>query len=246
MPTISETITGDTPVSVDLLTLVRTDTDETIGTMPQPMTLVNGAWVYTFTAPTAGLTYAYTFRMTWADTSSDDAAGTFVDRSTAAEGYYVQHAKVIRKAGVGNFAQYSNLGDIDSLLADEANAQEAFNEIDRYVDERARFFGLTAETGATPPHWIATTNASFGRISDLASADAIAELYQARGRSGDENNKAEGQMSDLRDAARKELDEILQALAARGVADAGTGGIEVVMPSCDPCRLYPAGWPAVY
>lgn len=153
--------------------------------------------------------------------------------ATSADGYYAKHAKMLRKAGALNLASYTNL-DNDTTDEDEQVLQEAMDEADRYVDTRARVLRLTADSGATSPHMIAADNVYFDRISDLASAIAVAEVYRARGFTGDTNNQAEGQMADMDKRAKEELDQILDAVRIDQALAVGSDGMAVLTRPCNP------------
>lgn len=153
-----------------------------------------------------------------------EAGGT----ATSAEGYYAKHAKMLRKAGTHNLALYTNL-DNDTTDEDEDVLQEAMDEADRYVDTRARVKRLTADSGAAP-HMIGTDNDYYERISDLASAIAVAEVYRARGFTGDTNNQAEGQMADMDKRAKAELDEIFGAIGAADEEGGNDPGAFAMVP----------------
>jgi hypothetical protein len=149
-----------------------------------------------------------------------------------AEGYYAKRQKILEIAGANNFGAAFNLDNAETV-ADETLVQDVMDRIDRYVDSRARYWGLAVEAGATTPHVIAATNADFGRISDLASADARVEGYFLRGSPQADENTPEpaGQMARMRKEAREELDEILSRIRQTQLAAAGgNDGIEVVVP----------------
>jgi len=187
------------------------------------------------------------------DTSGNPVASTTLGTFTVsvpvpgeAEGYYAKHAKMKRKAGINNLAIYSNL-DNNTTDEDEDILQEAMDEADRYVDARALVLGVTADDGVTDGHILATTNTYFGRVSDLASAIAVAELYRARGVTGDAQNTAEGQMADMDAKAKAELDTILANIRIADEISVGSDGAEVLnthgraTTTCRPC--YPVAWP---
>jgi hypothetical protein len=156
----------------------------------------------------------------------------------AAEGYYVKRAKVVATAGQDNFDLGFNL-DNTATVADEDIAQGVFDLGDRYVDSRCIVLGVAADAGATAPHYLATTNAIFDMLGDWASRWARAQGYLLRGSRDDNSDKAEGQMAKMKDEAEKRIDELLYAAKATAATDAGTTGIEVIMPAC--CSHTPCG-----
>jgi len=234
MATLSITIAGDTPTGISLTSLVRTDTSAQLLVSPASMTLSGGSWIYTFTEPTAGLTYTYQYTITWSDGSTVDEAGTFEGAISVADGYYVKRAKVIHTAGQDNFDLGFNL-DTSATTADETIAQAIFDQGDRFVDSRALLAGISK---ATASHYLDTTNAIFDAISDWASRWARAQGYLLRGVTGNEDSaKAEGQMRDMRDEAEAKIDELLKFTALNGWT---FDGIKVVGPSnwnCAPCGI---------
>jgi len=165
--------------------------------------------------------------------------------STSVDGYYAKHQKMKFRAGVRNLAIYSQL-DNDATTEDEDNLQLAMDEADSYVDTRARVLALTADTGTSNGHMIGTDNVYFQRISDLASDIALAFIYSARGFTGDQSNVVEGQMADMDQKARAELDQILDAVRVAQAVAAGSDGAAVVVAQCRPCEyrgpLHRWGW----
>lgn len=89
MTTISIVITGDTPTSVSLIALTRDDTGLTPEgvTLPASLTLMLGAWVYSFTdtqSPATG--YHYTYQLNWPDGSSNQQLGSIPAPPPSANG----------------------------------------------------------------------------------------------------------------------------------------------------------------
>lgn len=159
-----------------------------------------------------------------------------------AEGYYAKYATMRRKVGPLNLAAFSNLDASGQVYTEDSTiVQEGMDEADRYVDERARYCGITVDSLATSPHVIATSNVHFGRISDLASAIADAEIYRARGLTGDANNE-EGQMSDMDKRAKAELDQIFSTMLGEQAASVGSNGAEVIKVPCA-VPVYCGYWP---
>jgi hypothetical protein len=249
-------VTGPGGDIVPVLVSVDTNTNGTPRTATYRLTPPGGSWdnadngtyhVWTDDPPLSVF-----------DTSANPVAtadiGTFtvtVPAEGAADGYYAKHMKMSRKAGPNNLASYTNLDSSGNgtPTEDETILQEAMDEADRYVDTRARTMSLTADAGTTANHMVATDNVYFDRISDLASAIAVAEVYRARGVTGDATNNAEGQMADMDKRAREELDDILEAvridqLLAAGIA--GSAGMEVIAAPCLRPYGYGYGWRGVY
>ncbi len=161
----------------------------------------------------------------------------------SAEGYYVKRERVLELAGQDNFDAEGNL-DSNAIVADETVVQNIFDLGDRFVDSRAFILGVTKDSGATSPHYLATTNAAFDFISDWASRWARAQLYLIRGVTGSEDAaKAEGQMRDMRDEAETRIDELLILVLNGQIVDAGSDGAKVYTSyhPCWPCAPY--GWP---
>lgn len=110
---ISLTITGDTPSSISVLTLMRADTGTTPAgvSLPHAMTLANGAWTYSFTdrqSPSTG--YNYTYQLNWSDGSSDPGSG-FLPAATVtgtAAGYYASQSDLGNKYDLMNISIWSN------------------------------------------------------------------------------------------------------------------------------------------
>lgn len=161
--------------------------------------------------------------------------------ASTAEGYYVKRAKVIRTAGQDNFDLGFNL-DNTATVADEAVAQGIFDLADRFVDSRCVVLGVARDAGATSPHYLAMTNALFDMLGDWASRWARAQGYLLRGSRESAEDKAEGQMAKMKEESEGRINELLYAAKAAAALDAGTTGIEVIMPACHPhgpCYPYP-------
>lgn len=64
-------ITGDVPASVELISLLRTDTNQTPAgvSLPAAMTQVGSAWNYKFADPASGLLYTGVYQINWPDGS---------------------------------------------------------------------------------------------------------------------------------------------------------------------------------
>lgn len=113
--TITRVITGDVSdlTGVTLLTLVRADTGASV-TIPGGgvFTLGTGnAWSIAFTSPASGLTYAYTYRRTFADGSHLDGAGTVVDATGTYTGRYTSEQKIGAWIGEANLTNYADVND---------------------------------------------------------------------------------------------------------------------------------------
>jgi phage gp36-like protein len=126
---ISLSITGDeTPTAVTLLTLKRADTGTDID--PSDWSDAQGdftqdgdTWSISFTAPSAGLTYSYTYRLTWTDGTHDDEGGTLTDYAASYEGDIITEAELRLFMGTQNASEMLD-GDGDGN-ADSGAARQA-------------------------------------------------------------------------------------------------------------------------
>lgn len=193
MPTIQLTINGDTPASVTLLDLKRSDTNEAVAGVGTPAAFSDegdGVWSFTFAAPEEGLHYHYTCRLTWDDGTTTDLTGTLDDLSSQAAGRYVTQAFMEEVRGTANIREWSAKGD--EAETDVRAVQAAIDAAESRID---------AELGRM--YWVPLTN--------LTDADALAvrliaeplasyNLYMQRGEPQEDDNVA-GDLERARDEA---------------------------------------------
>jgi phage gp36-like protein len=112
--TITRTISGDTPSSVTLLTLIRQDTGANVPVtppLPQPFALfAGGQWSFgPFTDPGPSLTYTYAYQVNWPDGSYDQASDTLLGPGRVAAGYYAIQADIENVFGSYNVSRWSDM-----------------------------------------------------------------------------------------------------------------------------------------
>jgi hypothetical protein len=111
MPTIEFDITGDEqPDSVQLIELVRSDTDETPAGVVLPLDFETndaGHWSVVFAAPAPGLHYDFVRRLTFADTSFNDIPGSFDDDTSDPSCRYFIYSDLANRFGLKNIAEAS-------------------------------------------------------------------------------------------------------------------------------------------
>lgn len=130
--TISLVVTGDSPASVALNSVVRTDTEaEVLTSPPVAMVLSGGAWSYTFAEPSAGLLYRYEYKITWSDASYQEGEGT-AQGSQTATGRYASLSDLEDAYSPENIAKWSDLSN-DNVL-DVDRVQTALTYADAEID----------------------------------------------------------------------------------------------------------------
>lgn len=226
MPALSISIDGDTASGVDLLTLTRDDTGDGVAFSPAAFTDAGGgAWSYTFTAPADGLSYSYTYRITWADDgSTTDEAGTFVDGG--ATGSHFATTQAVRDfAGPANVDTYSDKDSDGDAGKKAAAIERALDSTDADIQRawRFRLDNAGATYAALDPADLAD-DAEAAWLSETAAMGATVRLYRGRG-TNDAGNDADGKMAGVwkeyqaRLQAIRDGTELLAQQAAAGVDD---------------------------
>lgn len=181
--TISLTVTGDTPDSVTLLTLVRTDTGAAVSFGDGIFTDAGGGiWSYTFTPPAENVTYAHTFRLTWPDATFTDGSGSlWVGSAVGYIGRYTSEAVLDTMLAVYNANSMFNLSGVTPPVRDTGAVRLAIEWGEGQVDLHA-----WGGVGAIPLTFEATAAGAVGEdiVERWATGLAVYNGAQKRGLSG--------------------------------------------------------------
>lgn len=109
------------PVSVTIITVIRTDTGATVPATVAAVAGAPGAWLLTITEPVAAITYQYSLLATFPDLTAGVTNG-FVTGTTVPAGYYTSYSLLIAKYGATNIAKWSNT-DNSSAKVNLTNVQ---------------------------------------------------------------------------------------------------------------------------
>ena len=133
MSTIQLNIVGDAPASVTLLALIRLDTGAAIPVtpaLPQPFVSMDSQhWNYgPFADPAPGLTYSYTYRITWPDGTYDQLSDTMEGSTPAPKGCYASQNDIENIYGPYNIVRWSDIDNAnDPPIADLTRIQAALD-----------------------------------------------------------------------------------------------------------------------
>ncbi len=194
---------AEVPTGLTLLTLIRTDTGGSV-TLPSPSTFTQSGNVFSisFTEPAPGLTYAYTFRRTWADGTTSDGAGVVVGSNLGTlTGVYGDINDIVAEMGPDNTeiaADPDNFKNPDTILLFK---QRAISFADGFINARLAMYGF-----ATPATvYLPELRVVFGKLGAY-------QLYQVRGLGDKEtDNKFRGKYA----WAANELRRMMQLSMAR-------------------------------
>jgi hypothetical protein len=213
MPTISLEIDGETPDSVTLTALTRQDTGGPVPgvTLPAAFTFANGAWDLTFVEPSEGLTYDFTYRVTWDDGTFEDYTDSVEGTASATYGTRGGTENIYGRDDVTAWADANNNGDAGEIAArnDWAHAKAY-----RWINRRLRKAGMTAP--ATAENF-----QEFDTLADAEDEMAGVYLYESRGLT-DQGVQADrdGVMRDHRKAAEDMLADAIETSQAADADDA--------------------------
>lgn len=177
--TIRQTITGtDPPAAVTLLSLTRADTGAAVpfgaGAFADDG---GGNWHHDFTTPADGLTYAYSFRLTFSDGGTADEASTFADPAGSVVGRYTSQAAVRVWLGTIN-------ADVQiDLDGDGAPDAGAWAQLIRYAEADVDFYaggGPAAVPFTFTGGTTAQQDAARTRVESWATKLAGVELVSKR------------------------------------------------------------------
>jgi hypothetical protein len=160
--TITRTVTGSTPASVTLRSIVRTDTGAAVAVtpaLPQAFTLASaGTYTFTITDPALGLTYRYVYRVTF---SNDQ--------------FYEDVATIAGTANLG--PTYLTVSDAASLAGTLPAAQTAAFLALSADAQAAALSAATADVDAAGPYqgqkYTETQTLEFPRLPYLESIDLV-------------------------------------------------------------------------
>lgn len=187
-------ITGDTATAVSVVTLQRSDNQQTPSgvTLPLALSLSNGLWSGSFTDAAPAPYYVYSFNITWADGSTTGPYPGRVSSETPASGYYTNQGNLETKWGAQNVLTWSNK-DNTSAATNTLAVQYALNLAD---DQINRFFDHGPYSIPLSP--IPTI------VTDWATVLAGFELYTERGL-WDEKDQVGGKLAKARGQVMRQM-----------------------------------------
>ncbi len=222
---------ANVPTAITMTALTRTDAGAPV-TFTAPWTDEGGnVWSNTFTAPAAGLTYAYAATAI-INGGAAPFDGSFTDSDGEASGDYWSVSGIRAAAGTINSDTY------------------AVNGISSYVDCGTLadnwINGAWSDAGETVP--IASDDARYDRISAWANDWALAEMYFSRGMRDTQGGEAnpDGVMSDRRKRAEMSLSAMIRnwrKLGAGPTAGASNLQLRERPYGYRPAIPTGAGWP---
>lgn len=240
MATATLTFPSPFPTSVTLTALTRTDTGATVSGSVTP----NGNGVYTIsvTEPAAGLVYAFSLSVTWADGSTAFPSGTIQGTAPLA-GIYGDLSDIDAEMGEFNRGVAADPDQSGSTQIITQHEQKAINFADAFINTRLSNAGMP-----TPM----TTNLDILRI--IFGKLGAWQLYRIRGLQ--DGDKGDDKFAEKYNWAERELMRLIRAAFINGTIGS-TGIPQSIAPTVDvygnplvttltplPRQLFPLGWNA--
>jgi hypothetical protein len=183
--TITISISGDTASSVSLRSVKLAGVEVTQSpALPQPFTDAgSGSWTIVVGGLTAGSTYSYLYRMTWADSTYTDEEGSFtVDTGTGSEWYYGNEQSVTDYASVADVSILSNQGGASDAAVNSAKVLR--DGLDSDADFNIRLNGgpyvIPLQKNGTPLDELPDTDMDRRFMRTLSDSDVLCRLNDHR------------------------------------------------------------------
>jgi hypothetical protein len=218
---ISFTPSGDEiPASITLLTLKDANTGIAVTVtpaLPQAFALSGGVFTYTFPDTGASL-YAFTYRLTWDDSTHQDESST--RRGLVPAGtHYSSRAAIEAAAGVSNLNIIADLQKDGDSTYIATRIEAALVESDSNVNVKFAIWGVA----------VPTSGVFLTRLATIGAYYALVYLYRPRAMT---DRKFRRYLETWQDEADKEVGAIAWSISRSAAA---SGAAVITNPTGNPC-----------